>query len=148
MDHLVGPRIAASEVWDHAATVLDRTLKVETQFELSRSSHISVYRALNRERLRPVKLPQLNSSQQIDLTLSVRPTPSFTIDTTAVWSALGNSNSSIFSNRIVRTRWNYQVTRRLSARAITQFEDLDANRALTALVARRRPTLICCSRTS
>jgi hypothetical protein len=183
-----GPRVTASEVWDHASTVLDRTLRVETQFELSRSSHLSVYRDENPERLRTKDAPslttdtlfhqratgltfgsaplawmtvsgdyatgrainlspsaghapQLGDSQQMDLTLSVRPTPSFTVDTTAVWSALSNSTGSVFIDRIVRTRWNYQVTRRLSARAITQLEHLDADRARSSLVARRSHNL-------
>jgi uncharacterized protein DUF5916 len=179
-----GPRLTASEVRDHASTVLDRTLNVETQFELSRSSHVSIYRDENPERLRtrdapslsidtlfhqhttgvafgsaplawltisgdystglainlspsPGHAPQLGDSRQMDLTLSVRPAPALTIDTAAVWSALSNPTGSIFSDRIVRTRWNYQVTRRLSARAIAQLEDLDADRVRSALVARR-----------
>jgi hypothetical protein len=69
------PRVTASEVWDHASTVLDRTLRVETQFELSRSSHVSVCRVedLNADRVRSSLVARRSHNLDLLLTYLVNP---------------------------------------------------------------------------
>jgi hypothetical protein len=183
-----GPKLTVVETLDHDATLLDQIIRLETQFELARSSHLSIYRSENPERLRPqdapslhttasfhqqmtgvtfgaapnVKIafsgeyamgrainvspsagqrPDLGDSRLMNLMLSVRPMAALAVDTTAVWSALGGATGSIFTNRIIRTRWNYQITRRLSTRAIIQIDDLAADRAQSALTPRDSHTV-------
>ena len=43
----------------------------------------------------------------------------------------------IFTNDIIRTKWNWQLTRPLSLRVILQYDLLDANPALTSLTDQR-----------
>jgi hypothetical protein len=181
-----GPGLTLTQAWDHQRTALDSTARLETRIELVRSSSISVYHALNQERLRVLdapalaeatrfdqhmtgvtfasaplpglafsgeyssgtainltpaqgKRPMLTGSQTAALTVSVRPTPAFTIDTTYLSTALSDrrSDGAVFSDRIVRSRWNYQLTRRLSARAIARYENLSVQPGRSSLSARR-----------
>ena len=181
-----GPITTVSRVWDHAGTVLDDTVRIETHVELARSSHLSVFRSQNPERLRvqdaPVltaatlfqqhttgvtfgsapssrvafsgeyttgqavnlspaqtTVPSLGDSRAINITLSIRPAASFTVDTTSLWSTLSDPirGTTAFNDRILRSRSNYQITRRLSARAIAQYDELGVDRASSSLIARR-----------
>jgi hypothetical protein len=52
--------------------------------------------------------------------------------------AATGGRARIFSNRIVRAKAHFQFTRSLSARAIAQYDVLDAAPARTSLVSRRR----------
>lgn len=51
------------------------------------------------------------------------------------------AGAHIFSDHILRAKLNYQFTRTLSARAIVQYDDLDAAPAMTSLPARRNLNL-------
>jgi len=77
--------------------------------------------------------PALRDARQATLTVSLRPAPAFTIDTTYLWTDLDD----VFTNHIVRSRWSYQITRRLSARAIARIDNLSSNPDASSLGKRR-----------
>ena len=83
--------------------------------------------------------PTLSGSHGVALTVSIRPAPAFTIDSAYLLSALSNTHSgeAIFTDHIIRSRWNYQVTRRLSARAIARYEDLAVEPGASSLRGRK-----------
>ena len=185
-----GPIVTVTGVWDHDGIALDRIARFETQLELPRSSRLSVFHAINEERLRVTDAPTLSRATTFDqhtsgvsfgsaplpglawsgeysigtainlapaagepptltrahsaaLTVLARPAPAFTIDTTYLRTALDSrpSGAAIFSDPIIRSRWNYQITRRLSARAIARYEELSVNHALSSLRSRREFSL-------
>jgi hypothetical protein len=181
-----GPTATVSQVWDHAGTLLDSTVRIATQVELARSSHLSVFHSENPERLRvqdapllrvatlfhqhttgvtfgsaptsqiafsgeystgaavnlsPAEghVPSTGGSRAMSATLSIRPIPAFTVDTTYLWSILTDQSrgTEVFSDRILRSRWNYQLTRRLSARAIAQHHELGVDSARSSVTPQR-----------
>ncbi len=69
------------------------------------------------------------------LTFSFRPTNALTIDHTYIINRLTDpgTSSSIFNNHILRTKWNYQISRELSVRVIVQYDALLANQNFTSL---------------
>lgn len=72
---------------------------------------------------------------QLNLGTSVRPTTRLRVDNTLLWTALedGDGAGRVFRNLILRTRWNWQFTRELSARAIVQYEDTSVDPERTSL---------------
>jgi len=82
----------------------------------------------------------LANSRNGSVTLGVRPTPSLTVDTTYLWLRLDERDrgARIFTNHLVRSRWNYQVTRRLSARTIVSHDRVAADPARSSLTETRR----------
>jgi hypothetical protein len=84
-------------------------------------------------------VPSLGDSRAMNITVSIRPAASFTVDTTYLWSTLSDPirRTTAFNDRILRSRSNYQITRRLSARAIAQYDELGVDRASSSLIARR-----------
>jgi hypothetical protein len=105
---------------------------------LAFSSELSIGTAIN---LAPVtgSLPALAASRAGSLSVALRPAPAFTIDTTYLWTRLGDQRSgdAILEDRIIRSRWNYQLTRRLSARAIVRYELLHTDGNQSSLAPRR-----------
>ena len=87
----------------------------------------------------PGGLPVLSNVQTTNVTIGLRPAPAFTVDTTYLWTRLADiaGGRMIFSDHIIRSRWNYQLSRRLSLRAIVRYEDLLANPAGSTLQAHR-----------
>lgn len=83
--------------------------------------------------------PELGNSRQGSLTVSLRPVPALTIDTTYLWTMLSDRHhgDAIFDNHIVRSRWSYQITPRLSARAIARLDELSADPSASSLPERR-----------
>ena len=105
---------------------------------LAFSGEFSVGTAVN---LTPAagRLPALGDARSATVTASVRPVPALTLDTTYIWNQLADrvSAATAFSDRIVRTRVNYQITNRLSARAIVRHELLSSDDRLSSLSGHR-----------
>jgi hypothetical protein len=70
--------------------------------------------------------------------LSFRPATQLRIDNTLLWTTLDDplGGDRIFTDRILRTRWNWQFTRELSVRAILQYEHTTTDPLLTSLETR------------
>ncbi|MCI0601780.1 carbohydrate binding family 9 domain-containing protein [bacterium] len=110
------------------------TFNTEALRRLSVASSLFVGRSVNfvpREDKPPAGADFLNAA----LTLSFRPTNSFTIDTAYILNRLTDPQTSfdIFNNHIIRTKWNYQINRELSIRVIVQYDTLLANTNFTRL---------------
>ena len=69
------------------------------------------------------------------LGMTVKPFTQLTIDNTYLLTRLREpvSGQSAFTNHIIRSKWNYQFTRELSLRFITQYDSTLANPAFTSL---------------
>jgi hypothetical protein len=83
--------------------------------------------------------PHLANRHSADLSLTLRPTRHLRIDNSYLFFRLTSraDGSSIFNNHILRSKWNYQFTRELSARLIFQYDALLANPANTSLETTR-----------
>jgi len=70
-----------------------------------------------------------------ELRLSLSPATALRIDNTYLFERLldRGTRSSIYNNHIIRSKWNYQFSRELSARVIFQYEAVLANAAFTSL---------------
>ena len=79
--------------------------------------------------------PVLDRADSANLTLSFRPLTALKIDNLYLFNRLRdrNSNSAVFNNHIVRSRWNWQFTRQLSLRVILQYTTTLANSTFTSL---------------
>jgi hypothetical protein len=79
--------------------------------------------------------PNLARTNYAILFLTVKPTTSLTIDNTYFLTRLREYNdySSIFTNHIIRSKWNYQFTPALSLRFIAQYTSTLANPLNTVL---------------
>jgi hypothetical protein len=79
--------------------------------------------------------PFLARSDTAAATASLRPTSALRIDNTYLFSRLRNRESAlaIFNNHILRTKWNWQLTRELSVRMILQYTATLSNPAFTSL---------------
>jgi hypothetical protein len=88
----------------------------------------------------PAETPESAPATDTKASVSLRPTPAFTIDTTYLWTRLSGRARplAIFSNHLLRTRWNYQVSRRLSARLIVGVERLAADPTQSSLRREQR----------
>ena len=75
---------------------------------------------------------------QLDLGLGLRPATQLRIDNTVLWTTLDDpiAGERVFTDRILRTRWNWQFTRELSIRAIVQYDRTSTSAALTSLEPR------------
>jgi len=80
------------------------------------------------------RLPALADTSSTQLELLWRPLDRLRVDTSYLYTELTDHGGAgkIFSNEIVRSRWNYQFTKELSLRFIAQVEDTDPS-ALTSL---------------
>ncbi len=78
--------------------------------------------------------PELADTRSAQLELLWRPLDRLRVDTTYLYTQLDDRGGAgkIFSNEILRSRWNYQFTKELSLRFIAQHEKTDAG-VLTSL---------------
>jgi hypothetical protein len=79
--------------------------------------------------------PVLSNVATGQLGLTLRPTTALRVDNTYIFARLTDrvSDANIFQNHILRSKWNYQFTRELSARVILQYNSVLSNPTLTAL---------------
>ena len=79
--------------------------------------------------------PVLGKSNFVSAGLTARPLRGLTVENTYLLSRLRDNitDANIFNAHILRSKWNYQFSRELSLRVITQYDTVLANRALTAL---------------
>ncbi|MDO9317904.1 MAG: DUF5916 domain-containing protein [Gammaproteobacteria bacterium] len=71
-------------------------------------------------------LPFVADTQRLDVSLLWRPIERLRVDNSFVTSELDSNRGKVFSNEIFRSSWNYQFTREMSLRFITQYEKTDA----------------------
>lgn len=71
-------------------------------------------------------LPFVADTQRFDVSLLWRPIERLRVDNSFVTTELDSSRGKVFSNEIFRSSWNYQFTREMSLRFITQYEKTDA----------------------
>jgi len=73
--------------------------------------------------------PVLAKANNIQFQATVRPVKGLTIDNTYLMTRLRdvNTNSNMFNNHIIRSKWNYQFTRELSLRVIGQYNAVLSN---------------------
>lgn len=83
--------------------------------------------------------PFLAGRSSVTTTLTVRPTKSLRVDNTYLLFRLHNrlGPSGSLNNHIIRSKWNYQYTRRLSFRFIGEYNAVLANPAFTFLETSR-----------
>ena len=83
--------------------------------------------------------PSLGALTSTSLSLTLRPPGPLRIDATLLSTRLSErgSGEEIFTDRIVRTRWNWQFNGELSLRAIVQYDATRVNPRLTSLERRR-----------
>ena len=79
--------------------------------------------------------PYLARRDSATTDLSIIATNHLRIDNTYLWFRLGDPSGrfAAFNNHIIRSKWNYQFTPRLSARVIMQYSSVLANQAFTSL---------------
>lgn len=79
--------------------------------------------------------PPLANVTKADVTLTLRPGNTVTIDNRYLLTSLSDRDSGarIFDNHILRSKWNWQLNRELSIRVIAQYDALEANEALSSL---------------
>ena len=101
--------------------------------ELTLSGSLAAGRGIH---LHPVSGPP-DAADRLDgdLGLVVRPMPALTVDNRYLWSRLGSPGDGalVFENHILRSAWNYQISKPLSLRVIVQYDALRASPARTAL---------------
>ena len=75
-----------------------------------------------------------------NFTLSLLPLTALRIDNTYLFSRLidRESGAAIFNNHILRTKWNYQISREMSLRFILQYDTTLASPELTSLETGKR----------
>ncbi|MEX1196287.1 MAG: DUF5916 domain-containing protein [Pseudohongiellaceae bacterium] len=73
------------------------------------------------------QLPEIADTDRVDLSLLWRPTQQLRIDNTYLKANLDSRNGvKVFENEIIRSSWNYQFTKEISLRLISQYEKTDA----------------------
>ena len=79
----------------------------------------------------PVNVSSLSGAA----TIGLRPTAGLTIDTTYLFTQLGDEQSplTVFNDHVLRSRWLYQFDQRWSLRFTVQYNSLVVNPALTSL---------------
>lgn len=81
------------------------------------------------------QIPWLGTQKRMDLTLTLRPMNQLRIDNKYLYRRLEDppSGQSAYNLHIIRSKWNYQVTKELSLRVIGQYNAQLANPLLTTL---------------
>jgi len=75
-------------------------------------------------------LPSVADTNRIDLNVTLRPIDQLSIANTYFLTELETrAGTKIFSNKIIRSNWNYQFTKELSLRFIAQYDKTDAGSA-------------------
>jgi len=79
--------------------------------------------------------PFLARRNSANVTLTIRPTRSLKVDNTYLFFRFGDrfTEASVFNNHIIRSKWNYQLTRALSLRFIAQYNAVLASPLFTSL---------------
>ena len=79
--------------------------------------------------------PYLARRNGVDLEMTLHPVNRLQVDNSYLWFRLGGVESRLpaFNNHILRSKWNYQFTRELSARVILQYNSILANPLWTSL---------------
>jgi hypothetical protein len=79
--------------------------------------------------------PVLAKSSYAQILMTVRPVRGLTIDNTYLLTRLRDlvTDTNIFNDHIIRSKWNYQFTRALSLRFIAQYNTVLNNPALSSL---------------
>ncbi|MCI0601796.1 carbohydrate binding family 9 domain-containing protein [bacterium] len=80
-------------------------------------------------------IPFLGQTTHLELTLTLRPGRSLTVDHTYLLTDMNQRKTGvpIFTDHILRSRWSYQFSRELSMRVILQYNALLTNPELTDL---------------
>lgn len=71
-------------------------------------------------------MPSVADTQRLDVSVLWRPIERLRVDNSYVASELDGRGGKVFSNEIFRSSWNYQFTREMSLRFISQYEKTDA----------------------
>jgi hypothetical protein len=71
-------------------------------------------------------LPSVADTQRLDVSVLWRPIERLRVDNSYVTTELDGRGGKVFTNEIFRSSWNYQFTREMSLRFITQYENTDA----------------------
>ncbi len=81
------------------------------------------------------QVPLLGTLKRLDLTATVRPMNQLRIDNTYLYRRLEDppTGQSAYNLHIIRSKWNYQITKELSVRVIGQYNAQLANPLLTTL---------------
>jgi predicted porin len=92
--------------------------------------------------------PFLASQQEIEAGVTIRPTPQLRLEETYLFTRLSSRDDTvlatatprgdIFNNHILRSRVDYQFTRRLSARVIFDYDAVLPNESLVSLERTKR----------
>jgi hypothetical protein len=79
--------------------------------------------------------PMLDNSDTGEILITFRPLSSLKIDNTYLLNRLVDraTGMSVFTNHIIRSEWNYQITRALSLRLIPQYTTVLSNPRFTSL---------------
>ncbi len=85
------------------------------------------------------QLPDLENQYVGDFGVTLRPTTRLVIDNSYLVTRFTRrqGGENIFNNHILRSRWNYQFTPRLSARLIAQYDAVLASPSFTSLPTRK-----------
>jgi hypothetical protein len=131
------PNLAATADFARSRWIVDGDMRVIPQLTLAGSW--SSGEAVN---LVPAgdAAPAQGASRDVQLTVTVQPVTPVRVDTVLLVSSLSapDGGRSVFTNRILRTKVNWQVTRELAVRAIVQYDRLSTDPALTTLTGARR----------
>lgn len=131
---------------DFPVLALSRTYKqywtggdAETQLSRSLSLGTSFYYQDKVNYDAPADIaPFLTKETYGKLVVRVRPSTALSIDTSYILDRLENPHGGpVFTNQIIRTKWNYQFTRTLSARVIAQYASVLADPNFTTLQTTR-----------
>ncbi len=107
-----------------------------TQITKAASVTISYYRQVSINFDPPVgKAPFLANQDSLSSTIGLRPLTALSIDNSYILNRFTNRHgpNSVFNNHILRSKWNYQFTQRLSARLIAQYAAVLANPTQTTI---------------
>jgi hypothetical protein len=79
--------------------------------------------------------PILDNNDIVQLEMTLHPSRSLKIDNTYLLNRLADRSTgmSAFTNHVIRSEWNYQITRALSLRLIPQYTTVLANPRFTSL---------------
>jgi hypothetical protein len=80
----------------------------------------------------PTLVPSLGNATDVEVGLTFRPTPRIRVGETYLVSQLDSQAATIFTERRLRTKLTYQLTRYLSLRTIVDNKSVAVNRALAS----------------
>lgn len=118
------PRLSRNR--DYPQDLWTLSFETETFSKVSLEIELESGTAINLDPL-PGAEPELADTIGAELGLTWRPFDRLRIDTTYLYTELEGRarEGEIFTDQILRTRWNYQFTKELSLRFIAQYEETD-----------------------